>query len=68
VVEVKARQSDRFGSPEEAIDRRKMQRLRRLAEWYLQSRGETGREVRVCCVAVTGDEACHSIAFYDDLE
>lgn len=37
-VEVKARRSIAFGSPQEAVDRRKQLRLARLAETYLARR------------------------------
>jgi putative endonuclease len=36
-VEVKTRRSDRFGRPEEAVDRRKQRRLARLAEAFRAS-------------------------------
>lgn len=34
-IEVKTRKSDRFGVPEEAVDRRKQAKLRQLAAYYL---------------------------------
>ncbi len=55
VVEVKARASDRFGSPALAVDARKQRRLRRLAlEWLAAHPDQRGRELRFDVVAVTG--------------
>ncbi len=55
VVEVKTRSSAAFGHPFEAIDRRKLQRLRALArEWASAHAPERGsRALRVDAVAVT---------------
>jgi putative endonuclease len=35
-VEVKTRQSSRFGSPEEAVSKQKQNKIARVAEWYLK--------------------------------
>ena len=51
-VEIKARTGLGFGFPEEAVDGRKQQRLRRLALWYLQSRRIPDRPVRFDVVSV----------------
>jgi len=55
-VEVKARASDRFGSPALAVDERKQKRLRRCAATWLaeQGRRAAARTVRFDVVAVTG--------------
>jgi putative endonuclease len=57
-VEVKARASDRFGTPATAVDARKQRRLRILAtRWLAQRRAEGSspfRAVRFDVVAVTG--------------
>ena len=47
VCEVKARTSERFGSPVEAVDGRKRLQLRRLAGQYLAGSGPGLRGVRV---------------------
>ena len=39
-VEVKARESDSFGLPSEAVTRAKQQRYRRIAQYYCMMRGE----------------------------
>ena len=52
VCEVKARSSDRFGTPADAVDHRKQQRLRRLAVAFLAAHELRPRIVRfdVACV------------------
>jgi putative endonuclease len=54
VCEVKARSSGRFGSPAEAVDRRRRERLRRATLEWLQGpgRGHAGATVRFDVVAV----------------
>jgi putative endonuclease len=54
VVEVKARRGSAFGLPEEAVDARKLLRLRRLAAAYASSR-RCDRVPRVDVVAVDLD-------------
>jgi putative endonuclease len=51
-VEVKTRRSNRFGLPVEAVDRRKQQRLVRLALAYTARRGLGGTPIRFDIVAV----------------
>lgn len=51
-VEVKARSSERFGWPEEALNLRKRQRLIRLAQWYLRRRGGAPLPVRFDVLSV----------------
>ncbi|MFO7172306.1 MAG: YraN family protein [Bacillota bacterium] len=52
-VEVKARRSARWGSPAAAVDRRKQERLWRLASLFLQSRGWSDRPCRFDVLALT---------------
>jgi putative endonuclease len=55
VVEVKARRGAGFGYPEEAVDARKLRRLRRLTEAYGLMHPEIGRRLRLDVVAVDLD-------------
>jgi len=41
-VEVKTRSSEKFGSPKEAVDYRKQQRLNRIAHYYLACSDKKG--------------------------
>src|SRR5262245_16864489 len=52
--EVKARRSDAYGAPLEAIDQRKLARLRRLAAAWLASHDRRGVEVRLDAASVLG--------------
>jgi putative endonuclease len=51
-VEVKARAGHRFGLPQEAVDRRKIRKLRQLAMYYLKMRQHSG-PVRFDVVGLT---------------
>ena len=51
-VEVKARSGDGFGRPEEAVDRKRLDRLRRATLAYATSRGLEGAPMRIDVVAV----------------
>jgi putative endonuclease len=57
LVEVKARRGDAYGSPQEAVHRRKLQKLRELALTYRQLHPELGRRLRIDVVAVRLDPA-----------
>jgi putative endonuclease len=63
IVEVKARSSNTFGLPVEAVDYRKRSRLRRLAAEYIQAHPGVGRGVRVDVVAVDLDRHGEPRAF-----
>ena len=51
-VEVKARRGDRFGTPQEAVDRRKRAKLRALLDAYRFSSGRGDQPCRIDVVAV----------------
>jgi putative endonuclease len=53
ICEVKTRSTDRFGTPAEAVSRRKAERLRRLAWCWLQEHPAGGADVRFDVVSVT---------------
>ena len=53
--EVKARRSDRYGSPAEAVDWRKQRRIRSLAAQWLDANRRRGR-VRFDVASVTGTD------------
>ena len=55
VCEVKTRSSARYGTPVEAVTRRKYRRLRRLAYCWLTANGVLFDDVRIDVVGVTRD-------------
>lgn len=57
--EVKTRSGVTFGSPLEAISRRKQARLRRLAVSWIQAHGVLFDEVRVDVIGLVRDRAGH---------
>ena len=64
-VEVKTRGRHSFVAPEEALDRRKVARLLRLAQSWLAARGERAVPFRVVLAAVTAGPAGSAVAFID---
>jgi len=51
-VEVKARSSGRFGTPEEAVNARKLRRMERVAEFYGMKHPKLPAKWRIDVVAV----------------
>lgn len=51
-IEVKARRSDTFGLPQEAVHAAKQEKLRAVAEHYLQEQGLSETPVRFDVVAI----------------
>jgi putative endonuclease len=56
ITEVKARSSEEFGTPIEALRPRQQQRLRRAGEWLIARKGWQGKTVRFDLIAVDLDE------------
>ncbi|HPQ43412.1 MAG TPA: YraN family protein [Syntrophales bacterium] len=52
-VEVKSRQSDLFGSPEEAVGITKRKKISKVALYYLQDKGLSDHNARFDIVAIT---------------
>ena len=52
-VEVKTRSSRYYGLPEEAVDRRKLQHMRKTAAWYMKERDPREDRFSFDVVAVT---------------
>lgn len=65
-VEVKTRSSDRFGTPEEAVDREKIRFLLSAANVYIQQKGVMG-PIRFDVIAVVGSEEPFSITHFTDV-
>ena len=55
-VEVKARASKAFGDPVEAVDYRKQQKIRQVAELYLIVKHKTEANCRFDVISILGDE------------
>ncbi|MFQ6001394.1 MAG: YraN family protein [Anaerolineae bacterium] len=51
-VEVRARSTREYGTPEESITPSKAQRLIKVAQGYLQEQGDSAREWRIDLVAI----------------
>lgn len=51
-VEVKARKTDKFGFPEEAVTPRKIGKIKRVGELYMQLHPELPRKARVDVVSI----------------
>lgn len=58
-VEVKARQTKRFGYPREAITNAKQYKIRQVATLYILKHKLTKSKVRFDCIEVLGDKITH---------
>ncbi len=58
-VEVKNRQTKRFGMPREAITPYKQNKIRKVALQYLVAKKLTNKQVRFDCVEILGDTITH---------
>lgn len=57
IVEVKTRSSRFFGNPEEAVDYKKQEKIRKSLLWWLQTRGQKTTEVRLDVIGILKDSA-----------
>ncbi len=55
-IEVKARNTLKYGRPAEAVDEYKQQKLQRLAEMYINLNNKIDKKARFDVVEVLGDE------------
>lgn len=67
-AEVKYRAGNRWGYPEEAVNRNKVQRMLKGAEWYLLRNGLQNCEVSLDVVAIQGQEIRHIPGAFGGLE
>ena len=51
-VEVKTRWSKKFGNPEEAVDKRKISKIKRVGEYYLLTHKNALKKQRIDVVAI----------------
>lgn len=58
-VEVKRRQTLAYGRPVEAVDRRKVDKIRKVAQFYLMFEKKAESDVRFDVVEIVGDEINH---------
>ena len=58
-VEVKARNSKRFGMPRESVTIYKQNKIRKVATLYLLKRKLSNAKVRFDCIEVLGDTVTH---------
>ena len=62
-VEVKTRDSVRFGKPEEAVDKKKQTKLCRVAAWYLKKTGSTDQSVSIDVISISLNQGSSEIRF-----
>lgn len=65
-VEVKSRESLEYGKPEEAITKRKMSQIRKIAEAYLAGKNITNENIRFDVVAILFLNGEISIEHYEN--
>lgn len=58
-VEVKTRETLRFGYPREAVTKYKQNKIRQVALVYLKLKRKLNRPVRFDCIEILGDEITH---------
>ena len=55
-IEVKYRKTSKFGYGYEAVDRRKIMKILKLANYYIQSKKYQNYKIRFDCISYLGDE------------
>ena len=55
-IEVKNRKTSKFGYGYEAVDRRKIMKILKLANYYIQSKKYQDYKIRFDCMSYLGDE------------
>ena len=55
-IEVKYRKTNKFGYGCEAVDRRKIMKILKLANYYMQSKKYQNYKIRFDCMSYLGDE------------
>ena len=55
-IEVKYRKTSKFGYGYEAVDRRKIMKILKLANYYIQSKKYQNYKIRFDCMSYLGDE------------
>lgn len=65
IVEVKARENDAFGNPEEFVSNGQQKRLINAAEAYVLER-DLDVNVRFDIIAILGNDEKHSLTHFDD--
>lgn len=52
VIEVKARSSEKYGNPEEAVTRKKQERIRKSLIWWVQQNSYSYEEIRFDVIGI----------------
>ena len=68
-VEVKLKIGDKFGTPEEMINKNKLSQVRRVAEMYLVMEPTEFKKYRIdaVCIVLNEDKTINRINYYDNL-
>lgn len=71
-VEVKLKVGNRFGKPEEMIDERKINQIRKTAEFYLITHSDIKNQfckyrIDAVCIVLSSDNSVNSIKHYQNI-
>ncbi len=71
-VEVKLKIGNRFGQPEEMINKNKLSQIKRVAELFLVSESQIAQKfvryrIDAVCIELNEDKAINRINYYDNL-